>query len=95
MKCYLEAWTYAASFSKNLERGEEEDADGGALRKEFIPNWTSEEFADFVEKIGRFVDVLWEQERSGAGEGKEVVKEKVEELWRRLLEVEVVFWPVV
>jgi hypothetical protein len=30
----------------------EGDADGGVLRKEFIPNWASDKFAEFVEKIG-------------------------------------------
>ncbi|KAH8775888.1 hypothetical protein BGZ57DRAFT_981673 [Hyaloscypha finlandica] len=90
-KCYLEAWTYASSFSKGLEGREEGegDADGGALRKEFIPNWTSPEFEAFVEKIGSFVDVLSEQE----SEGKARVMQRVEELWRRVLDVEERFWP--
>jgi hypothetical protein len=88
-KCYLEAWTYASSFSKGLEAREEEDADDGALRKEFIPNWTSPEFEAFVGKIGSFVDVLSEQE----GEGKVRVVQRMEELWRRVLDVEERFWP--
>lgn len=88
-KCYLEAWTYASSFSKGLEAREEEDADGGALRKEFIPNWTSPEFEAFVGKIGSFVDVLSEQE----SEGNVRVVQRMEELWRRVLDVEERFWP--
>ncbi|KAN0117664.1 heme oxygenase-like protein [Hyaloscypha variabilis] len=84
-KCYLEAWRYAATFSpSSLEP--ENDLDGGALRKEFIPNWTSGEFVGFVERIGGLVDALWE------GEGEEG---RVEELWRRMLDVERVFWPEV
>jgi thiaminase len=56
------------------------------LRKEFIPNWTSGEFVGFVERIGGLVDALWE----GAGE-----EGRVERLWRRVLDVERVFWPEV
>jgi len=42
-----------------------------------------------VEKIGSFVDVLSEQE----SEGKARVMQRVEELWRRVLDVEERFWP--
>ena len=58
-KCYLEAWRYAASLFEDGADDGIRDEDGGALRKEFIPNWTSGEFAAFVERIGWFVDVLW------------------------------------
>jgi hypothetical protein len=42
-----------------------------------------------VGKIGSFVDVLSEQE----GEGKVGVVQRMEELWRRVLDVEERFWP--
>jgi hypothetical protein len=42
-----------------------------------------------VEKIGSFVDVLSEQE----SEGKVRVVQRMEELWRRVLDVEERFWP--
>jgi hypothetical protein len=69
-----------------------EDADGGALRKEFIPNWTNGEFVVFVEKLEWFVDELWKgvSETEGAGG-----RERLGETWRELLDVEGVFWPVV
>lgn len=62
------------------------------MRKEFIPNWTSEEFWVFVEKLGWFVDELWKHypEREVVGE-----RERLSERWLQLLEVEKVFWPVV
>jgi len=46
----------------------------------------------FVERIAGLVDGVWE------GEGKEGREEglgKVERLWRRVLDVERVFWPEV
>ncbi|KAF8867328.1 heme oxygenase-like protein [Acephala macrosclerotiorum] len=89
--CYLEAWRYAKSFTEGSEG--EEDSDGGALRKEFIPNWTSDEFAEFVEKIGGFVDEVWESIRGGSG-NEEMLK-RVEGIWREVLDIEQVFWPVV
>src|SRR5271170_5060404 len=44
-KCYLEAWRYARGFVSPADADEgsyERDADGGAIRKELLPNWTSE-----------------------------------------------------
>jgi thiaminase len=82
-----------------------DDPDDSALRKEFIPNWTSDEFVAFVEKIGEFVDLLWSGEgearfverniRSGKGRGEQEMRERVLELWRRVLDAEQAFWPVV
>ncbi|KAG0649967.1 putative transcription factor [Hyphodiscus hymeniophilus] len=88
-KCYLEAWIYAKSFG-NSGVGQE-DEDGGALRKEFIPNWTSGEFVAFVEQLGWFVDELWKGE---AGKERGVWKEVLTERWTELLDVERIFWPV-
>lgn len=43
----------------------------------------------FVDKIGEFLDVLWERE------SVEKKKGVVDAIWRRVLDVESVFWPVV
>jgi len=112
-KCYLEAWRYAASqnpaykpssatMGEGGENEGQEDADGGALRREFIPNWTSSEFALFVDRIGWFVDELWKEDSGFVGRNIGVVgkpgpmlKRDLEGLWRELLDVERVFWPVV
>lgn len=101
-KCYLEAWRYAASQVTSGD-GERADEDGGALRKEFIPNWTSDEFAAFVDRIGWFVDELWKGD-SGVvarntvgvvGKPGPMLGRVLEGLWKELLDVERVFWPVV
>ena len=100
LQCYLEAWRYAASQSSQHSRMED-DADGGALRKEFIPNWTSEEFVDFVDKIGWFVDEIWRDDgeilERGTKKTMESDREELEKrmlrLWEQLLVTEKVFWP--
>lgn len=100
-KCYLEAWRYAASQAPALAG--QGDADGGALRKQFIPNWTSKEFEEFVDRIGRFVDELWKEDsgfvsRNVTGAVDKpgpMLKRVLEAIWKELLDVETVFWPVV
>ncbi|KAI1189076.1 heme oxygenase-like protein [Nemania serpens] len=49
-KAYLAAWSYANQHSSE-NADFEKDLDGGALRKDFIPNWTSQPFQEFVEEI--------------------------------------------
>jgi thiaminase len=89
--CYLRSWRYAASFLK-LRAGEsQEDADGGALRDKFIPNWSSAEFEDFVNRIG---DVLDEMacETKGSEEA-EIMRARCLEWWRQVVWLEERFWP--
>lgn len=67
-KCYLDAWTYASTFS-STDRQTEQDADGGALRKEFIPNWAGSRFVDLVDRCAKLMDEIWTgQQTSGTGE---------------------------
>lgn len=82
-KCYLEAWSYALDEGKVSEG----DLDGGALREDFIPNWTSKEFVGFVENIASLLNELW-SETGGDREAAEVT-------WHHVLELEENFWPVV
>ena len=46
-----------------------------------------------MDEIAGFVDGLWEMEGEGSGEGGK--KERVEGIWKRVLDVERVFWPAV
>ncbi|KAL2261175.1 hypothetical protein VTK26DRAFT_4609 [Humicola hyalothermophila] len=96
-RCYLEAWSFARDRAR--ERGAEaQDADGGALRREFIPNWSSEAFRDFVERLGALIDAAVSGVLAGKG-GDEAEKAKAEILgriegrWKTLLEAERAFWP--
>ena len=58
------------------------------MRKEFIPNWTGDEFVVFVEKIEALVEEVWKGSR-------EVDVGVLEGVWREVLRVEEGFWPVV
>ncbi|KAK5952193.1 hypothetical protein OHC33_006666 [Knufia fluminis] len=85
-KCYLEAWTYASTFLAQDIAGAD-DADGGALRDEFIPNWSSAEFENFVDDIADVTDEL--AQKDGALRKIEVYRA----LWLHVLEIEREFWP--
>ncbi|KAH8807645.1 hypothetical protein F5884DRAFT_789754 [Xylogone sp. PMI_703] len=108
-KCYLDAWTYASTFSAPVSSPPEQDCDGGALRKEFIPNWSSPDFKQFVDKCAEAVDEIWaglQEERNGEllvkkswwglgrdGENKAQWLERLGGLWKEVLEAEKIFWP--
>ena len=83
-KCYLDAWTYASTY---LESSSDENADGGALKNEFIPNWSSTEFVKFVDEIANVTDAL--ANRENALKKIEVLKA----LWLHVLDIEQGFWP--
>ncbi|KAH6632198.1 hypothetical protein F5144DRAFT_593009 [Chaetomium tenue] len=101
-RCYLDAWSWARDKAEERRSSGEdagkEDADGGALRKEFIPNWSSPEFSRFVEELGKMIDdAVAEVVQGKEGEEQEKVKEailgRVEGKWRTLLEAEKECWP--
>ncbi|KAK6376264.1 hypothetical protein LTS17_006859 [Exophiala oligosperma] len=90
-KCYLTAWTFASSFMKPSGPPEPHaDEDGGALRGEFIPNWTSSDFEKFVEDIAKVTDLL--AERENAINWRFNVYTAV---WVHILDIEAKFWPSV
>jgi thiaminase len=97
-KCYLEAWRYAKGFISRADAdvgSYERDADGGAIRKELLPNWTSEAFGESVKGIGALVDELAAAERKRLGDEGEwkVMESRCDEVWRQILWLEERFWP--
>lgn len=59
-KSYLEAWSCAEKQAEKRYEGFEQDRDGAAIRKGFIPNWTSREFGNFAGGLGKIIDdALW------------------------------------
>lgn len=91
--CYLRAWRYAASYGKKkAAQGKQDvDADGGALREKFIPNWASKEFEGFVNRIG---DVLDEMVGEMKGvEETEALRARCLEWWKQVVWLEERFWP--
>ncbi|KAJ5155812.1 hypothetical protein N7492_008615 [Penicillium capsulatum] len=91
--CYLRAWRYAAAILKQRESEAQggQDADGGALREKFIPNWSSVEFEGFVNGIGDVLDMMASQIK-GAEEA-ELMRGRCLEWWRQVVWLEERFWP--
>lgn len=99
-RCYLEAWSWAKAKESTggAPADARQDADGGALRKEFIPNWSSVEFARFVQRLGSLIDFAISEvlEKVGESEVEKVKQEilgRVENRWKSLLVAEASFWP--
>jgi thiaminase len=93
-KVYYEAWSWSRKQDvQTSPRSYENDLDGGAMRREFIPNWSNRDFLMFVEQLERIInegvstsvkgdDKLWAQ-----------VRDRTEGVWRGVLNAEEAFWP--
>ncbi|KAF2114847.1 hypothetical protein BDV96DRAFT_86518 [Lophiotrema nucula] len=94
-KVYFTAWSWAKE-QVGVSRGDEKkDADGGAMRIEFIPNWTNEEFIRFVDTLEGILN-QGVREAMGGDEAKmRSVEERAGKVWKELLDAEEAFWPVV
>ncbi|CAN8101926.1 unnamed protein product [Discula destructiva] len=94
-RVYLDAWTWAkAQQSGGGGHHGERDEDGGALRRELIPNWSNEGFAEFVENLAEIVDRAALEAVSFLGEGvKADLMKRAEKVWKELLTAEAAFWP--
>ncbi|RGP76955.1 transcription factor [Fusarium longipes] len=93
-KCYLDAWSWAKA--QLSESDGSDDADGGAVRKEFINNWTCKEFVEFVDDLGKIIDDAVAKVVEEKGEdAKEQFFKRVEEKWHAVLAAEEAFWPAV
>ena len=99
-KVYYEAWRWARKQDRRRSQDSppsaadcSADLDGGAMRKEFIPNWSNREFLLFVETLERIVNE-GVGEAVGRDETKwQEVKRRAELVWRATLDAEEVFWP--
>ncbi|KAF2098692.1 heme oxygenase-like protein [Rhizodiscina lignyota] len=80
---YLRAWQFAGS--KAEESSGSGDAASKAVREKFIPNWTNDEFVQFVETLGELVDELYAETKAD--------EEKCVAVWKKVLELETGFWP--
>ncbi|KAI3329334.1 heme oxygenase-like protein [Xylariaceae sp. AK1471] len=90
-KAYLDSWTYANQQSSQ-KTDLKKDLDGGALRKKFIPNWTSQQFHEFVKEIQECLD---EYEESLTGEDNTDARFMIAAaMLKKVLVLEEGFWPV-
>ncbi|KAI0514784.1 heme oxygenase-like protein [Xylaria bambusicola] len=92
-KAYLTAWSYAQKSSDSQNENWEKDLDGGALRKHFIPNWTSRPFQEFIEEIQGCLNAYAE---SSLGEENEKARfSAAAAMVKKVLVLEEAFWPVI
>ncbi|KAI1637327.1 hypothetical protein F4809DRAFT_322950 [Biscogniauxia mediterranea] len=89
---YLDAWTYARDQEPESGSDADADLDGGALRKVFIPNWTSDQFREFVREIRECLDAYAASQDEVTGE---VGAAGAMTLYKRVLVLEEDFWPMV
>lgn len=97
-RVYSDAWTWARSHLTAGEGAEDgsRDADGGALRREFVPNWANEDFVRFVQQVSDILDGAVSQTLDVLGNGvKAGLVERAEKVWRQLVAAEAAFWPEV
>jgi thiaminase len=93
-KVYYEAWSWAEKQDgQEGPKSYENDQDGGAMRKEFIPNWSDRDFLMFVEQLERIINEGVSTAVKGDEELWRQVKMRTEAVWRAVLDAEEVFWP--
>ncbi|KAI0135596.1 heme oxygenase-like protein [Daldinia grandis] len=90
-KAYLDSWTYAKKQGSE-DADTKGDLDGGALRKEFIPNWTSDEFQAFVKECQECLDAY---AASQDEDTEEVIAAGSMVIFKKVLVLEESFWPMV
>ncbi|KAH8736313.1 hypothetical protein BGZ61DRAFT_441807 [Ilyonectria robusta] len=92
-KCYLDAWSWAKA-QLTVQEDASKDKDGGALRNEFIDNWTSKEFSKFVDELGTIInEVVQEQVEKRGESAKHELFKRAEAKWVEILIAETAFWP--
>jgi thiaminase len=93
-KVYYEAWSWARRQDAQASpKSYEKDMDGGAMRKEFIPNWSNRDFLIFVEQLERIVNEGVSEAVKGDDELWRQVKTRADAAWAAALDAEEVFWP--
>lgn len=70
-----------------------QDLDGGAMRKEFIPNWSNKNFMMFVETLERIINEGVGQAVQRDEKRWQEVKRRADAVWQATLDAEEVFWP--
>lgn len=93
-KVYYDAFSWARRQSaQSLPRGYNHDQDGGAMRRELIPNWSNRDFLMFVEQLERIVNegVSEAVDRDDAKWAQ--VKRRTNMIWQAVLDAEEAFWP--
>ncbi|KAF8156002.1 heme oxygenase-like protein [Crassisporium funariophilum] len=83
-RVYFDAWSYVKQLQSALQKSGNDDSDHAVPR--FAENWSSPEFEAFVKELADLVDSL------GISPGTREWA-RAEEIWTRVVELEVGFWP--
>lgn len=95
-KCYFEAWSWARKQdAQSSPRNFDNDQDGGAMRREFIPNWANRDFLMFVEQLERILNEGVSDAVARDDEKWRDVKRRADAIWQAVLDAEETFWPEV
>lgn len=95
-KVYCDAWAWARSHQKDDGGDGSQDADGGALRRELVPNWANEEFEGFVAQLAGIIDRAVVETVEALGESvRNDLVERAGKVWREVVDAEAAFWPSV
>jgi thiaminase len=92
-KVYYEAWSWARRQDTQSPRNFDNDQDGGAMRREFIPNWSNRDFMMFVEQLERIVNEGVSEAVNRDETKWAEVKSRADPIWSALLDAEETFWP--
>lgn len=85
MQVYFDAWSYVKNLQQNNLSGLLTKSSTAAIEK-FATNWSTPEFGAFVDSLAELVDKL------GITPGTEEWR-RAESVWKRVVELEVEFWP--
>jgi thiaminase len=91
---YYEAWSWARrQDAQSSPRTYEKDQDDGAMRREFIPNWSNRDFMMFVEQLERILNEAVSTAVKGDDQLWRQVKTRTDAVWKAVLDAEEAFWP--
>lgn len=95
-KVYFDAWSWAKKQAEGTaQKSYELDADRGAMRKDFIPNWTNDEFISFVNTLQSILDEGVQEVVGRDPSLKKVIEDRAEQIWWQVLDAEEAFWPCI
>ncbi|KAI8940772.1 hypothetical protein NX059_002038 [Plenodomus lindquistii] len=93
-KAYYESFAWARrQDAQSSPKSYANDQDGGAMRREMIPNWSNRDFLMFVEQLERIVNEGVSQAVNRDDARWAEVKKRTDAIWQAVLDAEETFWP--
>ncbi|KAH9872788.1 hypothetical protein J1614_005182 [Plenodomus biglobosus] len=93
-KAYYDAFSWARQQDgQSSPKNYNNDLDGGAMRREFIPNWSNRDFLMFVEQLERIVNEGVSEAVNCDDEKWAEVMQRAGVIWQAVLDAEEAFWP--